>query len=152
MWRKWFAALLLPTLFVVSPQLLWVPNIKGPGNENRISCKILNVKYFPRLSENMNVLLYFVWDIHCLRKQRDQVNRCPFTLLKSSGFFYVITMHSDNIENCRGSMISFFIAQRGMRRSPLLQFLYLQTVYFSEEKIQPPSYHSTEVWVPWYQV
>lgn len=83
--------------------------IKGLGSENRISCKILNLKYFLRLSENMNVLLYFVWDVYCLRKQRDQVNTCSFTLLKSSAFVYVVTMHSDHRENCRVSMKSFFI-------------------------------------------
>lgn len=94
-------------LFVLSSHLKQVPKIKGPGSENRISCKILNLKYFPRLSENMNVLLYFVWDVYCLRKQRDQVNICSFILLKSSGFVYVITMHSKHTENFRVSKKSF---------------------------------------------
>lgn len=83
-----------------------MPKIKkkkkiSPEIRNRVICKILNLKYFPRLSENTNVLLYFGWDVYCLRKQRDQVNACSFILLKMH-WFYFIMMHSNHIENHGG--------------------------------------------------
>lgn len=100
----------------------------------------------------MNVLLYFVWDASCLRKQRDQVSACSFSLLKSSGFIYVITMHSDLIEICRGSIKSFSIVEANEKFPSAAVALPFLPIYFSQEKRQPPSCYSTQIWVPWYQV
>lgn len=80
----------VPILFVLFfSHLKWMLKIKKkirPKSRNSISGKILNVKCFPRLSENTNMLLYFGWDVYCLRKQRDQVNACSFILSKCTVF------------------------------------------------------------------